>query len=168
MARTRSNGNTTGGAGGVATLSPPTAATPDVKQLIRGRWVALAGRLASMSRDEFAELVEAHGGHHAVAGAAAGVSLVVVGQKDWPLTRDGTLPDVLRKTRVMQRRESARIVVLSEDAFLQALGLDQYRPSVRPLYTTATLCEVLGVAPERLRAWVKAGLLRPAETHDGV
>ena len=154
--------------GGTAATAAREAPRPDLRPLIRGRYVALTGRLASMSRDEFAELVEAHGGHHALGGPAAGVALVVVGQKDWPLTRDGTLDPILRKTRILQRRERVRIVVVSEDQFLEALGLDQYRQSVHPLYTTATLCEVLGVAPERVRAWVKAGLLRPAATHDGV
>src|SRR6185436_16910603 len=36
------------------------------------------------------------------------------------------------------------------------------------LYTTPTLCEVLGVAPGRVRAWVKAGLLSPADSRGGV
>jgi tetratricopeptide (TPR) repeat protein len=58
--------------------------------------------------------------------------------------------------------------VVSEEQFLASLGLHQQRESVHRLYTTATLCELLGVAPGRVRAWVKAGLLKPAETREGV
>ncbi|HZN65300.1 MAG TPA: tetratricopeptide repeat protein [Tepidisphaeraceae bacterium] len=153
------------------TLERETSDASDLRPLIRGRYVLLSGRLASMTRDEFVEIVEAHGGNFTNGGPrgpGAGVALVVVGQKDWPLARDGTLPDVLRRTRVMQRRKHARILVLSEEQFLASLGLDQYQESVHRLYTTATLCELLGVAPGRVRAWVKAGLLKPAETRDGV
>jgi tetratricopeptide (TPR) repeat protein len=57
---------------------------------------------------------------------------------------------------------------MSEEQFLSALGLEAHRDSVRRLYTTPTLCELLGVAPGRIRAWVKAGLIRPAETRQGV
>ena len=168
MSGTGSNDTATTGGNGATATRRRAPDKPDLRQLIRGQYVGLSGRLASMTQEEFAELVESHGGHYSVAGWGAGVALIVVGQKDWPLCRDGTLPDILRKTRIMQRREGARTVVVSEDGFLQALGLEQYRQSVHPLYTTATLCEVLGVAAERVRAWVKAGLLRPAETRDGV
>ena len=34
--------------------------------------------------------------------------------------------------------------------------------------TLTALCEVLGIAPGRVRAWVKAGLIQPAETREGV
>jgi DNA-binding transcriptional MerR regulator len=144
------------------------APTADVRQLIRGRYVALAGQLASMTREEFVEIVEAHGGHVVFGRPGAGVVLLVVGQKDWLLTRNGTLDARLRETRVMLRRGKVRLLVLSEEQFLEALGLSRYRESVHRLYTTATLCEVLGVAPGRVRAWVKAGLIQPALTRDGV
>jgi tetratricopeptide (TPR) repeat protein len=140
---------------------------PDVRQLVRGRYVALAGRLASMTRDDFVELVEAHGGRLASGGPAAGVALVVIGQKDWLLSKDGLLNNVLRQARVMQRRRRAPLVVMSEEQLLASLGLERQVQGVHQLYTTPTLCEVLGVAPGRIRAWVKAGLIRPAETRDG-
>ena len=139
---------------------------PDVRRLIRGRYVAIAGRPASMTRDELVELIESHGGH--VNALAAGTVLLVVGQKDWLLSKDGSLPPVLRQARVMQRREHSALVVLSEEQFLVALGLETQSRSVRQLYTTPTLCDVLGVAPGRIRAWVKAGLIQPAETRQGV
>jgi len=174
MSKTRSN---LGNAAAAATPAPsapprataiPSAPPPDVKELIRGRYIALAGTLASMSREEFVEIVEAHGARVVFGPPAAGVALLVVGQKDWLLNKDGTLDLRLRQTRVRQRRGDVRLAVTSEDQFLAALGLERYREVVHPLYTTATLCEVLGVAPGRVRAWVKAGLIRPAETRDGV
>jgi tetratricopeptide (TPR) repeat protein len=151
---------------GMTATRAPAPAPPDVRRLIRGRYVALAGRPASMTREELVELVESHGGQ--VNALAAGTALLVVGQKDWLLSRDGSLPPVLRRARVMQRREHAPLVVLSEEQFLAALGLEAHSHSVHQLYTTPTLCDVLGVAPGRIRAWVKAGLIRPADTARGV
>ena len=156
---------TTDGKGMSATraAAPP---PPDVARLLRGRYVAIAGRPASMTRDELVELIESHGGR--VNALAAGTALLVVGQKDWLLSKDGSLPPVLRQARVMQRREHSPLVVMSEEQFLAALGLESHSHSVRQLYTTPTLCDVLGVAPGRIRAWVKAGLIQPAETRQGV
>ena len=166
MPSKRNDGN-----GMTATPRTPVAApgaAPDVRKLLRGRWVYLAGRPASMTHDEFVELVESYGGRVSANTLGAGVSLLVVGQKDWLLAKDGSLPPALRQARVMQRREHASLVVMSEEQFLAALDLDRQRQSVRQLYTTPTLCEVLGVAPGRVRAWVKAGLLSPADSRGGV
>lgn len=156
----------TDGKGMTAARAAAPAPPADVRRLIRGRYVALAGRPASMTRDELVELIESHGGR--VNALAAGTALLVVGQKDWLISKDGSLPPVLRRARVMQRREQASLVVMSEEQFLAALGLEAHSRSVRQLYTTPTLCDLLGVAPGRIRAWVKAGLIRPAETRQGV
>ena len=144
------------------------AAPPDVQRLIRGRWVERVGEFASMTREEFVEIIEAHGGQVASGRLAAGVALLVVGQKDWLLRKDGTPHDLLRKARIQQQRDGRLLTVMSEEQFLEALGLDLHRQSVHQVYTAPTLCEVLGIAPGRVRAWVKAGLIKPVETRGGV
>jgi len=109
---------------GASRAKPP---APDVPALVRGRAVTLVGRLASMSRHEFVELVEAHGGRYALGIPGEVAPLLVVGQKDLPLTSAGTLPEKLRLVRVKQQREGTNVVVLTEDQFLTGLGLEQYR-----------------------------------------
>src|SRR3954469_3104658 len=86
-----------------------------------GRYVALVGRFASMPRPQIGEIVQAHGGHYTTA-VRRGTSLVVVGQKDWPLGASGRLPEQLRVLRVLSARENAKIPVIPEDRFLEEMG----------------------------------------------
>src|SRR3954447_22988755 len=81
------------------------AQSADLAKLIRGNAVARAGRLASMGPDAFRELIESYGGRYTPRVGVA-VVLIVIGQHDWPLTSEGKLPDVLRRVRVIRRREA--------------------------------------------------------------
>lgn len=146
------------------TLDPRTL---DIPSLIRGRYVALVGRPASMSWQEFTELVEANGGRY-TPWVRRGVALVVVGQRDWPLTSRGMLPDNLRIARRLIRDEHANIRIVSEEVFVTELGLDAHRQNVQRLYTLSTLTELIGVTRDTIRGWVMAGLLRPAKVEYGV
>jgi len=148
------------------TLAP---AKPDANlaQLIKGRSVVLTGKLASMSRQDFVELVESYGGRVSLT-LAAGTALIVVGQRSWPLHESGWLPETLRKARVMIKKGGARLKILPEEKFLAELGLESHRQLVSPQYTTQTLTELLGIARERIVAWVRAGLIKPASTENGV
>src|SRR5689334_12770799 len=97
------------------TATPPAPPPPqEVLRLIRGRWVERVGEFASMTREEFQELVEAHGGQVASGRLGAGVGLLVVGQKDWLISRDGLPFPLLRRARVATLREGRSLVVLSE------------------------------------------------------
>src|SRR5687768_1484139 len=141
----------------------------DVRALVRGKSVAYVGKLASMTREQFADVVASFGGQYSngpALGAAAAV--VVLGQESLPLTRDGDLLRGLRMARVMQRRGGRRITVLPEEQFLAGLGLESHREHVRRLYTTAMLTAVLDVSRDSVRAWVRAGLISPVATVSGV
>ena len=138
----------------------------DIPSLLRGRSVALVGKPASMTVHEFHELLQANGAKPAMK-VARGVSLVVVGQKNWPPTRDGALPDGLRAARQFIR-ENYRIKIVSEEQFLSALGLSEYRKNAERLYTMSTLTQVLGMSADRVRAWVATGLIRPVRVQYGV
>ena len=146
-------------------IEPPSA-KPDIRQAIAGKSVACSGRLASMSREDFAELIESYGGKYTL-NVAEGTGVLVVGQKDWPLTGAGKLPQMLRQARVLTRRRHTPLIVISEDRFLAELGLEAHRQTVSPQYSTTTLTELLGVSRERVVAWVKAGLIKPAATQLG-
>jgi len=133
---------------------------------LKGKKVAVVGRLASMTRAEASALIRQHGGQyvHAVNRQTA---LVVVGQEGLPLRWDGVLTLKLQKARSLQR-EGQGIEVLTEEAWLARFDLDQPSKTVHRLYTTAQLCQLLRIPGERIRGWVKAGLLQPAETVQGI
>jgi tetratricopeptide (TPR) repeat protein len=138
----------------------------DIPSLIRGRAVALVGNPATMTTQEFRDLLEANGAKPARL-VGRGVPLVVVGQKSWPVNRDGLLLQGLRLAR-RYIREHSGMKVVSEEQFLTALGLPEYRQSAERLYTISTLTQVLGVSADRVRAWVATGLIRPCKVEYGV
>src|SRR5207248_4555527 len=72
---------------------------------------------------------------------------------------------ILRRLKVFQRRMKPWAIVLTEEQFLAGLGLSQGE-RLRPRYTVSTLTELLGVSRERVRAWVKAGLIRPTRSEE--
>ncbi len=139
---------------------------PKLSTLICGKRVGCTGQLASMSEEEFKDLVESSGGIFAANSDDA--SLLVVGQRDWPLTSEGELPQPLSRARAGNPRRQSRVTVLPEEDFLSGLGLNSHLQSVHPLYSTSTLTEILEVSRERVRAWVQAGLIRPAKVDHGV
>jgi tetratricopeptide (TPR) repeat protein len=140
----------------------------DVRRLVgAGRYVALVGRFASMSRAQAAEVIHAHGAHCS-SQVRRGTSLVVVGQRDWLLNRDGMMPEPLRHLRVLAARENAKTPVVSEGQFLKEMGLGDHAEHVHPEYSTTTLTELLGVSVDTVRGWVKARLLEPTWTSHGV
>lgn len=157
-------------ADGTSGPSGPSEGSPlDVPALVRGRAVTFTGRLASMTPGDFADLVKSFGGRYAVGSTIGpGVSLVVVGGRDWPLTPAGTLTTQLRQARLLRRRGEADVAVLSEEQFVAGLGLEAHREAVRQLYRTEALAEVLAVPAERVRAWARAGLIRPRRVEHGV
>jgi Flp pilus assembly protein TadD len=139
------------------------------ERLRKGGEVQLIGHPATMTREAFQELVAAHGGTLKVNFVGArSTAIFVVGQREWPLTKDGTLPDHLRELIARGRREKVWSVVVPEEQFLTAIGKAEWGEAVHRLYTTTTLTEVLGVAAETIRGWVKAGLIKPVTTTEGV
>jgi tetratricopeptide (TPR) repeat protein len=130
--------------------------------------VAFTGRLASMTRREAAELVANHGGEF-VAAVTRRTSLLVVGQEGWPLEKDGRLTRKLLRARRF-KHYGHPITVLPEQDLLATCGLASncQREGIHQLYNPAQLCQILRLPRERLRAWMRAGLIQPVETIDGV
>lgn len=131
-----------------------------------GKQTAFTGRLASMTRSEAADLVRAYGGVFSAA-VSRRTHLLVVGQEGWPLQKDGSLTNKLQRARRLQKG-GADIAILPEEEFLHALGLQERSSGVHRLYTTAQLCRILHVPRDRIRAWVRAGFIKPIESVHGV
>jgi tetratricopeptide (TPR) repeat protein len=138
---------------------------PDA-DILRGKQVAVTGRLASMTRAEIAELIRAHGGS-LVGKVSPRTSVLILGQDGWPLEQDGTLANDLRKCRVLQR-SGHEILVLSEEELLARLGREQQAVAVQQVYNTVQLSRLLKIPGNRLRGWVREGLIRPVQTASGI
>jgi tetratricopeptide (TPR) repeat protein len=131
-----------------------------------GKRVAFTGRLASMTRAEAVQLVRTQGGEF-VPTVSRFTSLLVVGLEGWPLQKNGRLSHKLLQARRLQHY-GYRIAVIPEEGMLCQVGLKTQSEGIHQLYTTAQLHQILRVPGERLRAWMKIGLIEPADTTHGV
>lgn len=132
---------------------------------LKDQQVAFTGKLASMTRAEAAALVKAFGGI-AVTAVSRHTAFLIVGQEGLPLTRKGSLTGKLNRAKRLQ--SSGSPVILPEEEFFERLGLAPHSGGVHRLYTTAQLCRLLRVPRDRIRGWLRDGLLKPVETVQGV
>ena len=130
--------------------------------LLAGEHVVFTGTLASMTHAEAAALVARRGGV-AAEHVSARTTLLVVGEEGWPLEADGAASLNFLKARDLNRRHAASVRVLAESDWLRATGLED-RGGRGRLYTPAMLSQTLGVPVGRIRAWARAGLVRPVKT----
>lgn len=133
---------------------------------LSGSVVSLAGRFATMPRERAVELIEQQGGKYSKR-VTRHTTLLVVGLNGWPLRRDGRVSGKLRKAQRIQEL-GGEIEILREDAFLERLGLGEVGDSVSRRYTLDHVAELTSTQPERIKAWLKAGILEPADTLHGV
>jgi len=129
---------------------------------LAGEEVAITGRLASMTRAEARERIEAAGACYA-ASPGPDTRFLFVGQDGPPLGEDGRLTRALREARRLQR-EGRPLEILGEEELLGRLGMAERCEDLHRLYTTAQLARILSVPPRRVRSWVRQGLLEPVRT----
>jgi predicted negative regulator of RcsB-dependent stress response len=133
---------------------------------LAGKRVAFTGQLASMTRPEAAELVRAHGGTF-VTSVTRLTSMLVVGQEGWPLRKDGGLSGKLETAKHLQSA-GCNVAILTEEELLDRLGLEGASSGIHKRFTLAQLGRLLKVPRDRLRAWMRCGLVQPLETINGV
>jgi tetratricopeptide (TPR) repeat protein len=131
---------------------------------LQGKRVAIAGRLASMTKREAAHLISAHGGTFAPS-VTRETMVVVVGRDGWPLASDGRPMRRLRKALALARRGIA-VEIVPEEELLARLGCPGGR--LQRHFTLCELTDMLGVPGARLAAWLRAGLVEPAATVTGI
>jgi tetratricopeptide (TPR) repeat protein len=134
-------------------------------EILQCKEVVFTGRLASMTRAQAATLVRAHGGIYS-SRVSRRSNFVVVGQDGWPLDKDGRLTNKLRRARAF-KRIGRPIIVVTEEDFLNHLGVDT-QASTRRLHTIAQLSQLVKVPGNRLRTWLRAGLIQAVEIQDGI
>jgi tetratricopeptide (TPR) repeat protein len=133
---------------------------------LAGETVTFTGRLVSLTKAQAIELV-LQGGGECVQSVTKLTTLLVIGQEGWPLKRDGRLTRKLRRARTLID-SGLPLTVLTEEDWLRRLNLQPQLDQVSRLFSLAELNGMLGVPPDRLRAWLRAGLLIPASDVQGV
>ncbi len=132
---------------------------------LHGKQVAFTGCMASLTRAEAAVLVETLGGQFSPR-VTRQTAFLVVGQEGLPLTKKGRLTNKLKTARRLQTGGSP--VILAEEDFFERLGLAPQSGGVHRLYSMAQLCRLLRVRRDRLRTWLRAGLIKPVQTVQGI
>lgn len=132
------------------------------RRALEGRTVVLTGRLASMTHEEAARRVADAGGR-VEREPGAHTDLVVVGQGGPPLDDDGEPTRALVRAREL-RASGGRPEVVHEEVLLERLGIEGFDLERR--YTTEQLRRILGVERRELRAWMRAGLVRPVQVQN--
>lgn len=129
---------------------------------LKGQRVALTGRFSSMSQKEFGELVTTLGGEP-VTVPGRKTRWLVVGSAGPPLSKDAQPTLALKRTRQLAT-DGYDIEIIQEEAFLEQLNLLADDETIRQRYTIAQLSRILDVAHDRIRLWIRLGLIEPVET----
>lgn len=129
------------------------------RDYVKDRKVCATGRLVSLTHDQLARLVEACGGTFIRYPTRSSIVLVI-GDDGWPSEDDGSPSRVFKRAREL-RALGYPIDFVSEDDFLQRIGLTQNAEAIRGLHTIGDLARILGVSPVRIRRWVRSGLIEP-------
>jgi len=126
--------------------------------VLAGKRLAFAGRLASMPKREAAQLVRRHGAV-VVDRPDPSVHLIVVGE-ELPVG-EGSDPEDLLDAATRQAIDAGAIEVLNETQLWQRLGLVELEQGIHRLYTPAMLAELVGVPVAVIRRWHRRGLIEP-------
>ncbi|MEM9585872.1 MAG: tetratricopeptide repeat protein [Planctomycetota bacterium] len=134
------------------------AVEDDMGSAIRGKRIALMGRMGGMNRREASNLIRSYQGQ-IVDASAESVDWIVIGAEEPPLTETDLLPESAQTAAA-----AGRIEVIHETELWQRLGLVQLEQSVRQYHTPAMLANLLEVPVSVIRRWHRRGLIKPVRT----
>lgn len=129
-------------------------------EFLRNRKVCVTGRLVCLTHAELQTLVESAGGRFLPNPARTGFLMVVGG---WPSQRNGQCSAAFERARKLKAYGYA-IEFISEDAFLEAIGLKESAERIRGPHTISDLAAIFDLSPVRVRRWVRLGLIKPVTT----
>ena len=125
--------------------------------LLRGKYVAFAGKLGGVTKQEAQLLVRQQGGTPVNTNHAK-LDLVVIGADAWPFEAADLLD-----TSLIEAAATGHLEVLSETQLWERLGLVEPEKDVRQLHTPAMLADLLNVPLSHVRRWHRRGLIQPAK-----
>lgn len=125
---------------------------------LKGERVTFTGTLASMTHRQAHDLVEEYGGQ-ATHSVSRQTTMLVIGEEGWPLEENGQISQKLGLAEDLQAAGQLRI--LHESNWLYLMGIQYNRDEIRRLYTPAMLQQLLDIPTHTIRAWDRAGLIRP-------
>lgn len=131
-----------------------------------GAEIAVTGRFATMTQAQIGALIRNFGGEFARTPSAQ-TRFLVVGQAGLPLEQDGKPSAALEKAHALIAHGSD-LQIISEEAFIERLGVDHGSEGIRSRYTIVQLARLLKLPAERIRAWLKQGLIEPADVVNGL
>jgi len=119
---------------------------------LHGQRVVLAGRFATMSQREVADLIRQAGGE-VLSRVSRAMTILVVGQGG----DDTDEPRLVEQVRHLAA-SGYTIKIVDEQTLV-----DEWLAAPRPVrrYTLAQISRILGISGQRLRNWMRAGLLKP-------
>jgi tetratricopeptide (TPR) repeat protein len=134
--------------------------------LFEGADFAVTGRFASMSRLEVANAIRQSGGR-LVRTLSPRTRFLIVGQGELPLGSDAKPTSILDEADRL-KAIGCQLEIMFEERFLKHLSVVDYDDRIRRRHTVIELAKILGLPGERVRQWVKRGLIEPSEVVHGV
>ena len=126
---------------------------------LRGKEVALTGRLVSMKRLEAVRRIMEAGGRH-VDMPGVSTSLLVAGHEG-RLTAAGGVTRIMLLFREL-KQNGAPIRLIEEGEFLKLLGAGDELSDFSRLYTAGQVSRIIETPLSVVRSWLRKGLIRPA------
>ncbi|MEM6470984.1 MAG: tetratricopeptide repeat protein [Planctomycetota bacterium] len=128
-------------------------------EFLKGQKFCVTGRLLCLTHAEFASFVRACGGVFLERPRRTGFTLVAgnTNVSDDELSYESV---IFRRARRLKTC-GYPIVLLSEAQFLEHIGLGTFASSLEGPHTIHTLSSMLDVSANRLRRWLRDGLIRP-------
>jgi len=123
--------------------------------------VAFTGKLVSMTRREAAQRIAQLGGRTSDA-IGRDTTMLVVGMDGWPLLPDGSVSQKLTRAQALAAQGS-KIRIVSEERFLETLGLRNRNQSLRKSYTAEQICQIVNIDSTQLLRLEYAGLIHSDE-----
>jgi tetratricopeptide (TPR) repeat protein len=135
------------------------SATKESSEVLQGKRLAFAGKLASMAKRDAAQLARRHGAV-VVEKPDASTDVIVVGEEELVVPGAEGLEQWLDgPTREAVEQGKSRVI--TETELWQQLGLVDGQQDIQRLYTPAMLAELLGVPVAVIRRWHRRGLIVP-------
>lgn len=130
------------------------------------RQIVICGKLVSMTRADAARIAAASGdelNEH----LSRTTNLVVLGGSGPPITSSGRVTAQFARARRLLR-QGVLLKIVTEEQWLDELGLTREAEGVRGSFTAQQLAATLNVSRSTLDRWIAAGLVRPVAENAGL